>query len=184
MIDAVERDEGPCALLVDDDPDVLQSLARGLRRHAFSVYTGSCLEDARRLSTALRFDVAVLDLLMPDGTCYELLPLLRKQQPWSSIVVLTGHGSIAAAVEAVRLGATNFLLKPTGIDELVAALRGAGAPDERTPPVDGDTLVRAEWEHLHRVLARSGGNVSEAARRLGIHRRSLQRKLRKHPPRS
>ena len=99
-------------------------------------------------------------------------------------VVLTGYGSIATAIDAVRLGATYYLSKPADADDIVAAfVRGEAPPLE--PPADHEyrapSLARAEWEHINRVLSDAGGNISEAARRLGIHRRSLQRKLQKYP---
>jgi len=101
------------------------------------------------------------------------------------VVVLTGYGSIATALEAVRRGALHYLQKPVDADELLAAFaRGGPLPAEEVPAEPAaPSLARAEWEHIQRVLADAGGNVSEAARRLGLHRKSLQRKLQKHPPR-
>ena len=100
------------------------------------------------------------------------------------IVVLTGYGSIATAVDAMRLGATSYLPKPADADEILLAFDRAEAPPDAAPAEGppAPSLARAEWEHLNRVLADCGGNISEAARRLGIHRRSLQRKLQKYPP--
>jgi two-component system response regulator RegA len=99
------------------------------------------------------------------------------------IIVLTGYGSIATAVEAVRLGAFNYLPKPADVDDLLLAFsRGPGEVAEVSEDFQPPTLARAEWEHIQRVLADCGGNISEAARRLGLHRRSLQRKLQKYPP--
>jgi two-component system response regulator RegA len=176
-------DEGrPVALVVDDDPLFVDSLARGLRRRGFSAYVATSVAEARRMTLAARFDAAVVDLLMSDGSALDVVPMLRREQPEIAIVVLTGHGSVAAAVETVKLGANNFLLKPVGVDQVIAGLNGA-VSDEQRRVLDGEQLARVEWEHIHRVLAASGGNVSEAARRLGLPRRSLQRKLRKYPPR-
>jgi two-component system response regulator RegA len=100
------------------------------------------------------------------------------------VVVLTGYGSIATTVDAIRLGAVNYLPKPADVDDLLAAFaRASGEPSVAVPEsFEVPSLARAEWEHIHRVLADSGGNISEAARKLGIHRRSLQRKLQKYPP--
>jgi two-component system response regulator RegA len=99
------------------------------------------------------------------------------------ILVLSGFGSIATAVDAVHLGAVNFLPKPADAEDILAAFeRGSRVTADAEPAVETPSLARAEWEHIHRVLADCGGNVSEAARRLGIHRRSLQRKLRKRAP--
>ena len=109
---------------------------------------------------------------------------LKAIDPTTRIVVLTGYGSIATAVDAVKLGATHYLPKPADADEILAAFDARGgrrrAPRRREFPAP--SLARAEWEHIQRVLGDCGGNVSEAARRLGMHRRSLQLKLRKHPP--
>jgi two-component system response regulator RegA len=127
---------------------------------------------------------AIVDLKMPGGSGLELVRDLRALDASTRILVLTGYGSIATAVEAVRLGAVGYVQKPADVDDLVAAFARAELPPLTATPVDYDapTLARAEWEHIHRVLADCAGNVSEAARRLGVHRRSLQRKLQKYAP--
>jgi two-component system response regulator RegA len=120
---------------------------------------------------------------MPGGDGLEVVRQLREIDPTTRVVVLTGYGSIATALEAVRLGATHYLTKPADVDELLAAFaRGDAeeAPAAR-PQVVAATLARVEWEHIQRVLTDCGGNVSQAARQLGLHRRSLQRKLAKYP---
>ncbi|HLL54890.1 MAG TPA: helix-turn-helix domain-containing protein, partial [Myxococcaceae bacterium] len=109
----------------------------------------------------------------------------KEIDPATQVVVLTGYGSIATAVQAVRLGATHYVPKPADADDILAAFqRGQQDPPSAPSTIDFQppTLARAEWEHINRVLGDCGGNISEAARRLGIHRRSLQRKLQKHPP--
>jgi two-component system, response regulator RegA len=129
---------------------------------------------------------AVIDLRMPGRSGIDLVRELLELDDAMQIVVLTGYGSIATAIDAIRLGAVYYLHKPADADEILAALArgmapaGDGAASELATP----SLARAEWEHISRVLADCGGNVSEAARRLGLHRRSLQRKLQKVPPRS
>ena len=121
---------------------------------------------------------------MPDGSGLELVRALRSLDENVEIVVLTGYGSIATAIEAIRLGATYYLHKPADADDILSAFARGAAPrlegdePEHTTP----SLARAEWEHINRVLVDCGGNVSAAARRLGLHRRSLQRKLQKYPP--
>jgi two-component system response regulator RegA len=130
-------------------------------------------------------DLAVLDLRMPGRPGMALIPELKKISPDTKILVLSGFGSIATAIDAMRLGATNFLPKPADADDILNAFARVGSEVD-IPQIEEEipvpTLAQAEWEHIHRVLADCGGNISEAARRLGIHRRSLQRKLRKRAP--
>ena len=116
---------------------------------------------------------------MPGKSGLELVKALLEMDPHTKIVVLTGYGSIATAIGAVRLGATHYLSKPADADDIVAAFARGDAPPLAPTDVDyqAPSLARAEWEHINRVLSDCGGNISEAARRLGIHRRSLQRKL-------
>jgi two-component system response regulator RegA len=125
----------------------------------------------------------VLDLRMPNSNGLDLIPVLIGIDPNTRIVVLTGYGSVATAVEAVRRGATHYLTKPADADEIVAAFeRGTSATSSDTPPLQPMSLDRVEWEHINRVLMDCQGNISEAARVLRIHRRSLQRKLSRYPP--
>jgi two-component system response regulator RegA len=121
---------------------------------------------------------------MPGKSGLELLRDLKQLDDSMEVLLLTGFGSIATAVDAVRLGATNVLTKPADADDILAAFERGNAGVDNPPSTSHDvpSLARAEWEHIHRVLADCGGNISEAARRLGIHRRSLQRKLRKRAP--
>jgi two-component system response regulator RegA len=122
---------------------------------------------------------------MPGRSGLELVRELKELDPATRVVVLTGYGSIATAVEAMRIGATNYLPKPADADDVLAALFPEGVPGHSAVEEEplAPSLARAEWEHINRVMADCGGNLSEAARRLGVHRRSLQRKLQKHPPR-
>jgi two-component system response regulator RegA len=178
-------DSQPSILVVDDDAVFRERLARALRDRGYEVRTAadpaSALESARADSP----EMAIVDLRMPDGNGLELVRDLKAIDAATKVVVLTGYGSIATATEAMRLGATHYLPKPADADEVLAAFKR----DEMPPlePIDtgtdAPTLARAEWEHINRVLGDAGGNISEAARRLGIHRRSLQRKLQKYPPR-
>ena len=141
-------------------------------------------EEAVEIFTLRPTELAVLDLRMPGRSGLELLRRLLQIQAETRIIMLSGFGSIPASIDAVRAGAVNFLSKPADADDILTAfMRG----DEPSVP-DGavafpaPSLARNEWEHIHRVLSDCGGNISEAARRLGIHRRSLQRKLRKRAP--
>ncbi len=175
----------PTLLVVDDDPILRDRLARAFSRRGFEVRTAegrsTAVESAREESPEL----AVVDLKMDDGNGLEVVRDLIEIDPSTRILVLTGYGSIATAVEAVRLGAVNYLSKPADIDEILAAFeRGEGEVlDPSKIDYKAPSLARVEWEHINRVLADCGGNISEAARRLGIHRRSLQRKLQKYAPR-
>jgi two-component system, response regulator RegA len=126
-------------------------------------------------------EFAVVDLRMPGVSGIEVLDALRAIDPATRVLMLTGYGSIATAVEATRRGAVGYLSKPADADEVVAALTGRAVADVGAD-IDTPSLARAEWEHIQRVLTDCAGNVSESARRLGIHRRSLQRKLQKYPP--
>jgi two-component system response regulator RegA len=177
-------DARPSILLVDDDPVFVERLARAFRDRGFDARTAADYESAMALARAESPELAVVDLRMPGRTGLELVRDLAAIDSSTKILVLTGYGSIATAVEAIRLGAKDYLPKPADIDDILAALYRS-SEDKRIMPTDfhAPSLARAEWEHIHRVLADCEGNVSEAARRLGIHRRSLQRKLQRYPPR-
>jgi len=170
-------------LVVDDDAVFRERLARALRKRGHEVVTAADASEA--IVAALREspERAVVDLRMPGRSGLELVRALKSIDPATQVVVLTGYGSIATAIDAIRLGATYYLNKPADADEVVAAFaRGAAPVVLAESDVHAPTLARAEWEHIQRVLADCGGNISEAARRLGMHRRSLQRKLQKLPP--
>ncbi len=171
-------------LLVDDDRILRERLARAFQDRGFEVRTAQDYDTAMALARTDSPEMAVVDLRMPGRSGLELVRDLKALDPSTRIVVLTGYGSIATAIEAMRIGATYYVNKPADADDVLAAFeRGEappleGASTEYTPP----SLARAEWEHINRVMSDCAGNVSEAARRLGIHRRSLQRKLQKYPP--
>lgn len=171
-------------LLVDDDDVARERLARALRERGITVTEAADYAAAEVAIAQQRFGHALFDLCLPGGRSgLQLLQALRQQQPRARVVLLTGYGSIATALDAMRLGATHYLVKPADADEVLAALtRSHVAPAVTQPPYRAPSLARAEWEHINRVLSDSGANISEAARRLGIHRRSLQRKLQKYPP--
>lgn len=176
----VGKDTLPSILLVDDDEVLRERLAQAMRTRGYEVRTAGNAEDALREVAKDSPEMAVLDLRMPGVSGLELLKELKAQDPATRVLMLTGYGSIATAVEAVRQGAVGYLPKPADADEILAALNGTHT--EKKPGVETPSLARAEWEHIQRVLADCGNNISEAARRLGIHRRSLQRKLHKYPP--
>lgn len=173
--------EGAPTLLLVDDEVLRTRLAAALRARGYDVGTAGGVDEATALARQESPELAVVDLRMPGRSGLELVRELLQQDPATRILVLTGYGSIATAVEATRLGAVGYLQKPADADEIVAAFgadQGAGAGASIETP----SLARAEWEHIQRVLSDCGGNISETARRLGIHRRSLQRKLQKYPP--
>ncbi|UXI67451.1 response regulator transcription factor [Tahibacter amnicola] len=173
-------------LIIDDDTVFAQVLARAMTTRGFAT---SVAHDAATALAATRRDLpthAVLDLKLGADNGLALIPQLLAQAPKLRILLLTGYASIATAVEAIKRGAHDYLAKPVDADAVLRALLDEGgtegdpsAADEAdTPP-----LRRLEWEHIQRVLAECEGNISEAARRLGLHRRTLQRKLAKHPVR-
>ncbi|MCB9786583.1 MAG: response regulator [Deltaproteobacteria bacterium] len=174
-------------LVVDDDETFRQRLGRAMRARGFAVTEAADFDDALTrldaLASATTLHKAVVDLRMPGGSGLELVRRLRERSPGTAIVVLTGYATVPTAVEAVRAGAVNYLAKPAHADAILAAFSPEAQPVERAPePVETPSLASVEWEHIHRVLADADGNVSQAARRLGMHRRTLQRKLAKYPP--
>jgi two-component system response regulator RegA len=181
MSDEQAREGAPTLLLVDDDEVYRERLARALRDRGFDVATAAGGEEAIAHARREAPELAVVDLRMPGASGIEVLEALRAVDPATRVLMLTGYGSIATAVEATRRGAVGYLSKPADADEIVAALTGRAGTDAGAE-IDTPSLARAEWEHIQRVLTDCGGNVSETARRLGIHRRSLQRKLQKYPP--
>lgn len=168
-------------LLVDDDERLRERLALALRDRGHDVRTADGPDTALAALEA-EPSHAVVDLRMLKGPGLPLVRELLERRPQLRIVVLTGYGSIATAVEAIRLGAVDYLTKPAHADMVLAAFAKKEPLDEveYEPP----SLARAEWEHIQRVLDDCGGNISEAARRLGVHRRTLQRKLATRPPQS
>ena len=165
-------------LLVEDDAVFAGVLARALEARGYATAHAATLAESLHLASGWEPDAALVDLKLGPESGLALIRELRVRRPLLHIVVLTGYASIATAVQAVKLGAAEYLAKPAEIDDIVAALAGA------TPAADiADTpsVRRLEWEHIQRVLLEQGGNVSAAARALGMHRRTLQRKLGKRP---
>jgi two-component system response regulator RegA len=175
---------GDRMLVVDDSYAFRERVARAFRERGFQVRTAANYAEAIATATEFRPDLAVVDLRMPGESGLRLIRELKQIHDATRVLILSGFGSIATAIDAVRLGAVNFLPKPADADDILAAFERGQLPVSVPVETEPETpsLARAEWEHIHRVLADCSGNVSEAARRLGIHRRSLQRKLRKHAP--
>jgi two-component system response regulator RegA len=173
-------DAAPRLLLVDDDAPFRSRLARSLRARGLEVAEAASAEEASSVAHAFRPDRAVIDLRLCDGSGLDVLQALQREFPDAVSLVLTGYGSIATAVEAVRRGAFGYLTKPVDADDVLRAFEPGG---EAAAPSVVPSLHRVEWEHIQRVLADCGGNISKAARALGVHRRTLQRKLASLPPR-
>jgi len=171
-------------LLVDDEAHFRDRLARALERRGHQVLAAGGYDEAMAVLDRERPEFAVVDLRMPGPSGLELVKAALAVRPGLKIVVLTGYGSIATATEAIRLGAVNYLPKPADADEILAAFTQSGAAEvlESSDDLSTPSLARAEWEHINRVLTDCGGNISEAAKRLQLHRRTLQRKLGKFPP--
>lgn len=172
-------------LIVDDDPVFAQTLSRALAHRGYATRVVCDHAGALAAAEALPPDFAVIDLRLPEGSGLCLIKQLRVIAPGVRVVVLTGYGSISTTVDAMKLGACSYLTKPANADEVLAALHDE-APDgaEYEPTVGAaPSVYRVEWEYIHRVLAQHNGNISASARLLGIHRRTLQRKLNKHPVR-
>jgi two-component system response regulator RegA len=174
-------------LIVDDDAAFARVLTRALASRGFQVIATDNVTEARALARRHQPKFCVLDLKLGDENGLKLIPELQALVPDIRVLLLTGYASIATAVEAIKRGAHDYLAKPVDADQVVRALLDddghvpdddlLDAPDAPLP------LRRLEWEHIQRVLTECEGNISETARRLGMHRRTLQRKLSKHPVR-
>ena len=173
----------PILLLVDDDATLREALARALAARGFDVRSASSGAEAMRLMDEDVPGYAVIDLKLPDGLGLGLIPALMARDRNVRIVVLTGYGSIPTAVESIKLGATYYLAKPSNVDDILEALDRRTGDDSM--PVNGKplSLARMEWEYIHRMLHQHQGNIAATARALSIHRRTLQRKIAKHPVR-
>lgn len=188
MTDAQDRSSPkPSILLVDDDERLRSRMARAFEERGYEAQQADGYDAAVAVAEQESTEYAVVDLRMPGKSGLELVRELHRIDLATRIVVLTGYGSIATALEAVRLGATHYLTKPADVDEVIASFERGDAPAEsEAAPTESEapptpSLARVEWEHIQRVLTDCGGNITKAAERLGIHRRSLQRKLSKFP---
>jgi two-component system response regulator RegA len=180
----IPETERPSLLLVDDDRTLCQVLARALEARGFAVTTAHDGATALQRIEALTPEYAVIDMRLPDVSGLKLVERLNQADEHTRIVVLTGYGSIATAIDAIKLGATYYLAKPADAEQIVAAFQHR-EPDLGVAPAERPLSVdRMEWEHIQRVLSSVDGNISAAARVLHMHRRTLQRKLNKFPPRN
>jgi two-component system response regulator RegA len=175
------RGDGRTVLVVDDEDAFRTRLVRALEDRGFEAWGAAEGEEAIAKAERETPECAVVDLRMPRSSGLAVVRRLHALDATTRIVVLTGYGSIATALDAVRSGATHYLTKPADIDEVLAAFDRDDRPAAAFPATTVPSLDRVEWEHIERVLVDCEGNITRAARLLGIHRRSLQRKLAKHP---
>ena len=179
--DTLDLGRDPSILLVDDDEAFLKRLAKAMERRGFSVEMAGSVAAGKAIATARPPAYAVVDLRLEDGNGLDVVEVLRERRPDSRIVVLTGYGAIATAVAAVKIGATDYLSKPADANDVINALLQTG--DTLTPPPENPMSAdRVRWEHIQRVYELCNRNVSETARRLNMHRRTLQRILAKRAP--
>jgi len=170
-------------LIVDDDPVFSQVLARSLTRRGYNTLVAESAEAAIPLAEKHKPDLATVDLKMDGDTGLLLLPKLLEIVPECKVVILTGYSSIATAVEAIKLGAVNYLCKPADTDEVLSALNQEEANPEQAIAEKPMSVNRLTWEHIQKILTENDGNITATARQLGMHRRTLQRKLQKRPVR-
>jgi two-component system response regulator RegA len=179
---AVVPGEDATLLIVDDDKPFLTRLARAMEGRGFDVETAESVEEAVAKAKARPPAYAVVDMRLGDGNGLDVVAAIREKRADSRTVILTGYGNIATAVTAVKLGAIDYLSKPADADDVVAALTRTGS-DPIAPPENPMSADRVRWEHIQRVYEMCDRNVSETARRLNMHRRTLQRILAKRAPR-
>ena len=170
-------------VIVEDDEDFARTLARSFERRGYAVRTAFAPASLHELLAAERFDYAVVDLKLGSHSGLPCVEAIAAADPATRIVVLTGFASIATAIEAIKLGAAHYLPKPSNTDDIEAAF-GRAAGNAEVPVVGRATSLRTlEWEKINETLIETGFNISETARRLGLHRRTLARKLEKRPVR-
>lgn len=179
---ALDLGEDKTLLLVDDDEPFLRRMAKAMEKRGFEVETADSVAAGRAIATARPPAYAVIDLRLEDGNGLDVVEVLREKRPDARVVVLTGYGAIATAVAAVKIGATDYLSKPADANDITNALLADG-DDLPPPPENPMSADRVRWEHIQRVYELCDRNVSETARRLSMHRRTLQRILAKRSPR-
>lgn len=173
----------PSLLLAEDDEIFRHVLSRALEERGYDVIMAKDYADAAHMAEIYHPAYSVVDLRLGNDSGLKLIDHLTTLLPDIRAIILTGYASIATAVEAIKLGATHYLTKPVDADEVIAALHQDGGNPGITPAETPPSVKRLEWEHIQGVLIQCQGNISETARRLGMHRRTLQRKLQKRPVR-
>ena len=179
--DLADIGEDKSLLIVDDDEPFLRRLARAMEKRGFAPEIAGSVAAGQAIATARPPAYAVVDLRLEDGNGLDVVETIREKRPDAKVVVLTGYGAIATAVAAVKIGATDYLSKPADANEVTAALL-ARADTLPPPPENPMSADRVRWEHIQRVYELCDRNVSETARRLNMHRRTLQRILAKRSP--
>ncbi len=179
--DSLQNVTDRSCLVMDDDGPFLQRLSKALAQRGFVVTTASSVSEGRDVVRANPPAFAVLDLRLEDGTGLDVVESLLRQRPTARAVILTGYGAIATAVAAVKAGAVDYLSKPADVDDIIRALT-ATKDEKPAPPENPMSADRVRWEHIQRVYELCNHNVSETARRLNMHRRTLQRILAKRAP--
>lgn len=175
--------ERPVIVVVDDDKVFRNRLCRAFRDRGCEAHEAGTKEECIGLATTVSPDLVLLDLKMPNISGLDLIQSIKQIDATISIIMLTGYGSIPTAMQALKLGADHYLAKPADAEQILDAYAQLTKDvTEHHTPTTVPTLARVEWEHIQRVLADCAGNISQAAKLLGIHRRSLQRKLSKYPP--
>ncbi|CAA0107751.1 Photosynthetic apparatus regulatory protein RegA [Starkeya nomas] len=182
MLDITSDPQDRTLLIVDDDRPFLQRLARAMETRGFTVTTAETVADGLASVEGSAPAFAVVDMRLGDGNGLDVISALKRRRPEARGIILTGYGNIATAVNAVKMGAVDYLAKPADADDICAALNAQGDYKPQLPenPMSAD---RVRWEHIQRVYELCGRNVSETARRLSMHRRTLQRILAKRAPR-
>ncbi len=180
-IAAAAPSNGRALLIVEDDKSLQQRLARAMEARGFSVTTAESVADGLLQVEHSAPAYAVVDMRLADGNGLDVISALKRRRPDARGIILTGYGNIATAVTAVKLGAVDYLAKPVDADDVVAALL-AGEAQKIEPPENPMSADRVRWEHIQRIYELCGRNVSETARRLNMHRRTLQRILAKRAP--
>lgn len=176
-------DDLPSLLVVDDDLAFCRTLERVMSTHGFATLAAHSVEQAIWLAEARPPEYAIIDLNMSGGSGLALIQKLKELDEQTAVVVLTGYASIATAIEAIKLGARHYLAKPARTSEILAAFKRETGDAQIMIDTDPLSVQRVEWEHIQRILHENNGNITATARKLKMHRRTLQRKLSKRPGR-
>lgn len=174
-------DDLPSLLVVDDDLAFCRTLKRVMTNHGFATTTAHSVEQAIWLAGARPPEYAIVDLNMPGGSGLSLIQKLKELDEQTAVVVLTGYASIATAIEAIKLGAIHYLAKPATASDILAAFKREVGNAQMPINADPVSVQRVEWEHIQKILLENNGNITATARKLKMHRRTLQRKLAKRP---